>query len=173
VVRGAWVLDKLRGTPPAPPPPNVVTDLSTPPGAAPKTIRQMLEEHRKNPTCNMCHGVIEPNGLPLERFTVTGQWRDIDWQANAPIDSKVTMPDGSEVEGPADLRRSLLLRPGGFVQALTTKLMMYALGREIDPQDMPQVRAIVRAAAKDNYRFSSLVKGIVSSNAFRMQALEE
>jgi len=173
VVRGAWVLDKLRGTPPAPPPPNVVTDLSTPPGAAPKTIRAMLEEHRKNPTCNMCHGVIEPNGLPLERFTVTGQWRDIDWQANAPIDSKVTMPDGSEVEGPADLRRSLLLRPGGFVQALTTKLMMYALGREIDPQDMPQVRAIVRAAAKDNYRFSSLVKGIVSSDAFRMQAQEE
>jgi hypothetical protein len=173
VVRGAWVLDKLRGTPPAPPPPNVVTDLSTPPGAAPKTIRQMLEEHRKNPTCNMCHGVIEPNGLPLERFTVTGQWRDIDWQANAPIDSKVTMPDGSEVEGPADLRRSLLLRPGGFVQAMTTKLWMYALGRETDPQDMPQIRAIVRAAAKDNYRFSSLVKGIVSSNAFRMQAQEE
>jgi hypothetical protein len=173
VVRGAWVLDKLRGTPPAPPPPNVVTDLSTPPGAAPKTIRAMLEEHRKNPTCNMCHGVIEPNGLPLERFTVTGQWRDVDWQANAPIDSKVTMPDGSEVDGPADLRRSLLLRPGGFVQALTTKLMMYALGREIDPQDMPQVRAIVRAAAKDNYRFSSLVAGIVSSDAFRMQAQEE
>jgi hypothetical protein len=173
VVRGAWVLDKLRGTPPAPPPPNVVTDLSTPPGAQPKTIRAMLEEHRKNPTCNMCHGVIEPNGLPLERFTVTGQWRDVDWQANAPIDSKVTMPDGSEVEGPADLRRSLLRRPGGFAQALTTKLMMYALGREIDPQDMPQVRAIVRAAAKDNYRFSSLVKGIVSSDAFRMQAQEE
>ena len=173
VVRGAWVLDKLRGTPPAPPPPNVVTDLSTPPGAAPKTIRQMLEEHRKNPTCNMCHGVIEPNGLPLERFTVTGQWRDIDWQANAPIDSKVTMPDGSEVEGPADLRRSLLRRPGQFAQALTQKLMMYALGREIDPQDMPQVRAIARAAAKDNYRFSSLVAGIVSSDAFRMQAQEE
>ncbi|MDE3157566.1 MAG: DUF1592 domain-containing protein [Acidobacteriota bacterium] len=173
VVRGAWVLDKLRGTPPAPPPPNVVTDLSTPPGAQPKTIRAMLEEHRKNPTCNMCHGVIEPNGLPLERFTVTGQWRDVDWQANAPIDSKVTMPDGSEVEGPADLRRSLLLRPGNFVQALTVKLMMYALGREISPYDMPQVRAIVRAAAKDNYRFSSLVMGIVSSDAFRMQAQEE
>src|SRR5215813_5632007 len=173
VVRGAWVLDKLRGTPPAPPPPNVVTDLSTPPGAAPKTIRAMLEEHRKNPTCNMCHGVIEPNGLPLERFTVTGQWRDTDWQANAPIDSKVMMPDGSEVEGPADLRRSLLLRKGGFVQALTVKLMMYALGREIEPRDMPQVRAIVRAAAKNDYRFSSLVTGIVSSDAFRMQALEE
>jgi hypothetical protein len=173
VVRGAWVLDKLRGTPPAPPPPNVVTDLSTPPGAQPKTMRLMLEEHRKNPTCNMCHGVIEPHGLPLERFTVTGQWRDIDWQANAPIDSKVTMPDGRELEGPADLRRALLSRPGQFVQALTTKLMMYALGREIDPLDMPQVRAIVRAAAKNDYRFSSLVTGIVSSDAFRMQARED
>jgi hypothetical protein len=173
VVRGAWVLDKLRGTPPAPPPPNVVTDLSTPPGAQPKTMRLMLEEHRKNPTCNMCHGVIEPHGLPLERFTVTGQWRDLDWQANAPIDSKVTMPDGKEIEGPADLRRALLSRPGQFVQALTVKLMMYALGREIQPQDMPQVRAIVRAAAKNDFRFSSLVTGIVSSDAFRMQALEE
>jgi hypothetical protein len=173
VVRGAWVLDKLRGTPPAPPPPNVVTDLSTPPGAQPKTMRLMLEEHRKNPTCNMCHGVIEPHGLPLERFTVTGQWRDVDWQANAPIDSKVTMPDGKELEGPADLRRALMSRQGQFVQALTTKLMMYALGREIAPQDMPQVRAIVRDAAKSDYRFSSLVTGIVSSDAFRMQALEE
>src|SRR5215468_9101634 len=173
VVRGAWVLDKLRGTPPAPPPPNVETDLSTPPGERPKTMRAMLEEHRKNPTCNMCHGVIEPHGLPLERFTVTGQWRDVDWQANAPIDSKVDMPDGTAVDGPADLRRALLSRPEQFVQALTAKLMMYALGREIAPHDMPQVRAIVRDAAKNDYRFSSIVAGIVSSDAFRMQALEE
>src|SRR5712675_56012 len=173
VVRGAWVLDKLRGTPPAPPPPNVVTDLSTPPNAQPKTMRAMLEQHRADPTCNMCHGVIEPHGLPLERFTVTGQWRDVDWQADAPIDSKATMPDGREIEGPADLRRALLSRPGQFVQALTAKLMMYALGREIGPYDMPQVRAIVRAAAKNDYRFSSLVAGIVSSDAFRMQALKE
>ncbi len=121
VVRGAWVLDKLRGTPPAPPPPNVVTDLSTPPGAQPKTMRAMLEQHRANPTCNMCHGVIEPHGLPLEHFTVTGQWRDVDWQANAPIDSKVTMPDGREIDSPADLRRVLLSRPGQFVQALTVE----------------------------------------------------
>ena len=173
VVRGAWVLDKLRGTPPAPPPPNVVTDLSTPPGQQPKTMRAMLEQHRANPTCNMCHGVIEPHGIPLEHFTVTGQWRDVDWQADAPIDSKVTMPDGKEIEDPADLRRVLLSRPGQFVQAMTTKLMMYALGREVSPYDMPQVRAIVRDAAKNDYRFSSLVTGIVSSDAFRMQALEE
>ena len=173
VVRGAWVLDKLRGTPPAPPPPNVVTDLTTPPGAQPKTMRAMLEQHRADPTCNMCHGVIEPHGLPLERFTVTGQWRDVDWQADAPIDSKVAMPDGTEVASPAELRRVLLSRRGQFVQALTTKLMMYALGREIEPHDMPQVRAIVRDAAKNDYRFSSLVAGIVSSDAFRMQALED
>jgi hypothetical protein len=173
VVRGAWVLDKLLGTPPSPPPPNVETDLSTPPGQAPKTIRAMLEEHRANPTCNMCHGVIEPHGLPLESFTVTGQWRDIDWQANAPIDSSTVMPDGRAIKGPADLNRSLLRRPDQFVQALTEKLMMYALGREIQPQDMPQVRAIVRAAAKNDNRFSSIVSGIVSSGAFRMQALEE
>src|ERR1700722_1419659 len=173
VVRGAWVLDKLNGTPPAPPPPNVVTDLTTPPGAKPKTMRAMLEEHRSIQTCNMCHGVIEPNGLPLEHFTVTGQWRDVDWEAEAPIDSKVTMPDGTEIDSPAGLRRTLLRRPGQFVQALTQKLMMYALGREIEPRDMPQVRAIVRDAAKNDYRFSSLVTGIVSSDAFRMQALEE
>src|SRR5882757_5094844 len=173
IVRGAWVLDKLRGTPPAPPPPNVETDLTTPPGAKPKTMRAMLEEHRKNPTCNMCHGVIEPHGLPLERFSVTGQWRDIDWQANEPIDAKVAMPDGKEIDGPADLRRVLLGRPGQFVQALTAKLMMYALGREIAPHDMPQVRAIARAAAKNDYRFSSIVTGIVLSDAFRMQAQEE
>src|SRR5262245_53181420 len=173
VVRGAWVLDKLRGTPPAPPPPDVETDLTTPPGTKPKTMRAMLEEHRKSPTCNMCHGVIEPHGLPLERFSVTGQWRNVDWQANEPIDAKVAMPDGAEIDGPADLRRALLGRPGQFVQALTVKLMMYALGREIAPHDMPQVRAIVRAAAKNKYRFSSIVAGIVSSDAFRMQAQEE
>src|SRR5258705_4097268 len=172
-VRGAWVLDKLRGTPPAPPPPDVETDLTTPPGAKPKTMRAMLASHRKSPTCNMCHGVIEPHGLPLERFSVTGQWRDVDWQANEPIDAKVAMPDGAEIDGPADLNRALLGRPGQFVQALTVKLMMYALGREIAPHDMPQVRAIVSAAAKNDYRFSSIVSGIVSSDAFRMQALEE
>jgi hypothetical protein len=173
VVRGAWVLDKLRGAPPTPPPPDAETDLSTRPGAQPKTMRAMLEQHRANPTCNMCHGVIEPHGLPLEQFTVTGQWRDVDWQANAPIDSKVAMPDGTEVGSPADLSRALLSSPGQFVQALTEKLMMYALGREITPYDMPQVRAIARAAAKNDYRFSSLVAGIVSSDAFRMQALKE
>lgn len=173
VLRGAWVLDKLLGTPPSPPPPNVETDLTTPEGEQPKTIRAMLEEHRANPSCNFCHGVIDPHGLTLENFTVTGQWRDVDWLADAPIDSSAVLPDGRLIEGPVELRQSLLRRPDQFVQALTEKLMMYALGREIEYHDMPQVRTIVRAAAKDDYRFSSIVAGIASSDAFRMQALED
>ena len=173
VLRGVWVLDKLVGTPPSPPPPNVETDLTTPKGEQPKTIRARLEEHRTNPSCNFCHGVIDPYGLALENFTVTGQWRDVDWLADAPIDPSAVLPGGRPIEGPADLRRALLRRPDQFVQALTEKLMMYALGRELEYHDMPQVRAIVRAAAEDDYRFSSIVAGIVSSDAFRMQALEE
>ncbi len=173
VLRGAWVLEKLVGTPPTPPTPNVETDLTTPAGEQPKTIRARLEEHRSNPSCNSCHGVIDPYGLALENFTVTGQWRDVDWLADAPIDASTVLPGGKPIEGPADLHRALLGRPDQFVQALTEKLMMYALGRELEHHDMPQVRAIVRAAAEDDYRFSSIVAGIVSSDAFRMQALGE
>ena len=173
VVRGAWVLEKLVGTPPTTPPPNVETDLTTPAGEQPKTVRARLEEHRSNPSCNSCHGVIDPYGLALENFTVTGQWRDVDWLADAPIDASTVLPGGRPIEGPADLGRALLGRPDQFVQALTEKLMMYALGRELEHHDMPQVRAIVRAAAEDDYRFSSIVAGIVSSDAFRMQALGE
>jgi hypothetical protein len=150
----------------------VETDLSTPDGEAPRTIRAMLEEHRNNPRCNMCHGVIDPHGLTLENFTVTGQWRDVDWAADAPIDSSAVMSDGTELDGPNDLRAVLIRRPEQFVQALTEKLMMYALGRELEYHDMPQVRAIVRAVAEDDYRFSSIVAGVVSSDAFRMQELE-
>jgi hypothetical protein len=173
VLRGAWVLDKLLGTPPSPPPPDVETDLTTPEGERPKTIRAMLAEHRTNPSCNFCHGAIDPHGLALENFTVTGQWRDVDWQADAPIDPSTILPDGRPISGPAELRHALLRRPDQFVQALTEKLMMYALGREIEYHDMPQVRTIVRASAEDDYRFSSIVAGIVSSEAFRMQALGE
>jgi hypothetical protein len=171
VLRGAWVLEKLMGTPPAPPPPNVVTDLSTPEGERPKTIRARLEQHRVDQSCNGCHGVIDPYGLALENFTVTGQWRDIDTAADAPIDASTALPGGAIVNGPVELRRALLERSDQFVQALTEKLMMYALGRELEYHDMPQVRAVVGAAAKQDYRLSAIVTGIVNSDAFRMQAL--
>jgi mono/diheme cytochrome c family protein len=170
VLRGAWVLEKLMGTPPTPPPAGVETDLSTPAGEQPKTIRVRLEQHRTAPNCNACHGVIDPYGLALENFTVTGQWRDYDREADAPINAKTTLPSGVLVADPVELREALLRRDDQFVQALTQKLMMYALGRELEYHDMPQVRAVVRAAAKDDYRLSAIVAGIVSSDAFRMQA---
>ena len=170
VLRGAWVLEKLMGTPPAPPPPNVETDLSTPAGERPTTIRARLEAHRESASCNGCHGVIDPYGLALENFTVTGQWRDFDREADAPIDASTVLPGGTAVNGPIELRQALLRRPDQFVQALTQTLMMYALGRELEYFDMPQVRTVVREAAKQDYRFSAIVSGIVNSDAFRMQA---
>ena len=169
VLRGAWVLEKLMGTPPTPPPPNVETDLTTPEGEQPKTIRARLEQHRANPTCAGCHGVIDPFGLALENFTVTGRWRDYDTEADAPIDSSTTLPGNRAVEGPVELRAALLERDDQFVQALTEKLMTYALGRELEHFDMPQVRTVVRQAAEDDYRFSSIVTAIVGTDAFRLQ----
>jgi mono/diheme cytochrome c family protein len=173
VLRGAWVLEKLMGTPPTPPPPNVETDLSVPEGELPTTVRARLEQHRDNPSCNQCHGVIDPIGLALENFTVTGQWRDIDRQANAAIDASTVLPNGTAINGPVELRQQLAQRPEQFALALTEKLLMYAVNRELEHFDMPQVRSIVRAAAADQYRLSALVLGIVQNPAFQLQALPE
>jgi hypothetical protein len=171
VLRGAWVLEKLMGTPPSPPPPNVETDLSVVAGEKPTTVRARLEDHRSKPGCNQCHGVIDPIGLALENFTVTGQWRDVDTLAEAPIDASTVLPTGVAINGPVELRDQLLARPEQFALAITEKLFMYALNREVEYFDQPQVRAIVREAAADDYRFSSLISGIVQSPAFRMQAM--
>jgi hypothetical protein len=167
VLRGAWVLDKLLGTPPAPPPPNTATDLSQKAGEAPKTVRARLEQHRDSAVCKQCHGVIDPTGLALENFDAIGQWRTNDRQANAPIDASTVLPNGVAINGPVELRAQLVERPAMFAQAVTEKLMMYALNRQLEYFDMPQVRAVVRAAAKDNYKFSSIVLGIVNADAFR------
>ena len=171
VLRGAWVLDKLMGTPPVPPPPNVVTDLTTPEGERPTTLRARLERHRTDAICKACHGVIDPYGLALENFTATGQWRDVDKAADAPIDASTVLSNGVAINGPVELRNALLSRPDQFVQTLTEKLMMYALGRELEYHDMAQVRAVVHAAARHDYALSAIVLGIASSDAFRMQAL--
>ncbi|MEO8466525.1 MAG: DUF1592 domain-containing protein [Gammaproteobacteria bacterium] len=173
VLRGAWVLDKLMGTPPTPPPPNVNTDLTQKAGEKPKTIRARLEQHRSDAVCNGCHGVIDPYGLALENFSTTGQWRDVDRQAEQPIDANTQLPTGAPIHGPVELRAALLRQPEQFVQAMTQKLMMYALGRELEYFDMPQVRAIVRGAAREDYKFATLVTGIVMSDAFRLQAPPE
>jgi Protein of unknown function (DUF1592)/Protein of unknown function (DUF1588)/Protein of unknown function (DUF1595)/Protein of unknown function (DUF1585)/Protein of unknown function (DUF1587) len=170
VLRGAWVLDKLMGTPPSPPPPNVATNLDEKAGEAPRTIRARLEQHRQKAVCMQCHGVIDPVGLPLENFDAIGQWRTVDRQANnASIDATTVLPNGTPIKDVVELREQLAGHPAMFARAMTEKLMMYALNRELEYFDMPQVRAIVRAAAKDNYKFSSLVLGIVNSDAFRKQ----
>jgi len=170
VLRGAWVLDKLMGTPPSPPPPNVATNLDQKAGEAPKTIRARLEQHREKPICMQCHGVMDPAGLPLENFDAIGRWRTTDRQAeNAVIDASTVLANGVAINGPVELRAQLASHPAMFAQALTERLMMYALNRELEYFDMPQVRAVVRGAAKDNYKLSSIVLGIVNTEAFRKQ----
>jgi mono/diheme cytochrome c family protein len=173
VLRGAWILDRLVGTPPTPPPPGVATDLSVPEGAKITTIRARLEQHRRNPSCNACHGLIDPPGFALENFDVTGRWRDVDAAARAPINAKTELTSGKVIDGPVELRNHLVSRPDQFPQALTRRLMMYALNREVEYFDMPAVRQVVRDAARSNYSFDAIVTGIVNSDAFRRQGAEE
>ena len=168
VLRGKWVLEVLLGSPPPPPPPDVPpfeeTDASE--GDRFRTVRERMEQHRANPTCNSCHRVIDPVGLALENFDVTGAWRNKD-EGN-PVDPVGMLYDGTEVSSPEDLRAALLERSEVFVQVFTENLMAYALGRRVEFYDMPTVRAIARAAADNDYRVSSFVMGIVDSPAFRM-----
>ena len=168
VLRGAWILDRLLGTPPADPPLDVPSLPENRRGQPAKSLRARLEQHRANPTCFACHGVMDPLGLALENFNAVGQYRANDPDTLALIDTGGQLPDGTPVKGPDDLRRQLVERPDHqFVQALTENLMTYALGRALDYRDMPTVRRIVRQAAADNYRFKSIVMGVVTSDAFR------
>ena len=170
VLRGAWVLDKIIGTPPTPPPPGVETDLNQKPGETPKTVRARLEQHRANATCRQCHGVIDPMGLALENFDAVGQFRTADSRAaNAPIDASTVMTSGRTIDGPAELREFLASAPSRFALSFAEKLMMYSVNRPLEYSDMPQVRAVVRGAAKENYTLSSIVQGIVRSDAFLKQ----
>ena len=170
VYRGKYILSTFLDTPPPPPLPNVpsLDDSTKASGAAPKTVREQLELHRRSPTCSGCHRVIDPVGFALEHFNSVGQWRDTA-EDGTPLDSSGTLADGSPVDGPAALRESLLKRPDAFATVLTTRLMTYALGRGLEPSDMPVVRQIVRRAARDQYRFGAIIQGIVDSPSFRMR----
>lgn len=162
VKRGQWVLNNLLGTPAPQPPANVETNLEeTAPAGAQTTMRERLERHQSNPSCAMCHSLIDPLGYSLENFDSIGGWRDT--EAGRPVDSHGTFIDGTALDGVAGLRSFLLERRELFVAAFTERLLTYALGRTLEPYDMPVVRAIVRAAAKDDYRFSAVVQGIVAS----------
>ncbi len=167
VLRGAWILEAITGTPPAAPPPNVEAFPETQEGEQPRTVRERLEMHRSNPTCNGCHGVMDPLGFALENFDAIGAWRVKDREAGEAIDSSGQLADGRVVNGPVDLRNALLEDPTQFVQTLTEKLMIYALGRSVEYYDMPSVRRIVRDAAREDYRFSAILTGIALSEPFR------
>ncbi len=173
VLRGEWILDHITGTPPDPPPPGVKMNLAV---MAPEgdqkalTIREQMVVHRTNPSCNACHGVLDPLGLAFENFDAVGRWRTRDRITNTPIDASGVLPGGFKTNSPDDVRRILLNHPAQFVQTLTENLMTYAIGRTLDYRDMPEVRAIVRANAKDGYRFWPLVMGIVESPQFEMRS---
>ncbi|PZN34563.1 MAG: hypothetical protein DIU71_02290 [Proteobacteria bacterium] len=173
VLRGAYILEKFFGTPPAAPPPDVEAFPETEEGGVALTVRERLQMHREAPSCNACHGAIDPLGLALENFDAIGRWRAVDIDAGVPIDATGQLVDGTPLNGPQDLRRALTDEPEQFVQTFTEYLMTFALGRRVQYYDMPTVRSIVRSAARDDYRLSSIVLGIVSSPAFRMERVPE
>jgi hypothetical protein len=170
VIRGAWILENVLGTPAPSPPPGVETNLEreVTAEALPESLRARLERHRADPSCAACHALIDPLGFALENFDEIGRWREFDGRER--IDASGTLWDGTQLDGAASLRAALLARREAFVGVAVEKLLTYALGRAVEYYDMPTVRRIVRDAAADEYRFSALVLGIVNSVPFRMKA---
>ncbi len=169
VLRGKWVLQNLLGTPPPSPPPNVpALEATTSKSSKPLSMREAMELHRANPACASCHRVMDPPGFALEQFDAVGRLRT-HTETGAPINASGSLPDGTTFDGAAGLRAALEQKPQRFVGTLTEKLMIYALGRGLEYYDAPTVRTITRDAAQDDYRFSSLVVGIVKSPPFRMR----
>ena len=171
VLRGKWLLDNIFGLPVPPPPPGVDTNLEAEPGVVSPSIRERLAQHRRSPTCASCHSVIDPLGFALENFDVIGGWRTVD-ETGRPVDASATTASGEQVEGLAGLRALLLDQPEQFPRTVTEKLLAYALGRRLEYHDRPTVRQIVREAAGDDYRWSSLIVGIVKSPTFLTRAAD-
>ena len=172
VLRGKWVMEVLLGSPPPPPPPNVplLEETSGVADARLLSVRERMEQHRSNPQCTSCHRVIDPLGLALENFDVTGQWRIKD--NGVTIDASGTLYDGSPINGPVGLRQVLLKRQGVVLTSFTESLMTYAVGRRVEFYDMPTIRGIVRDAAKNGNKMSSFILGVINSSAFQMSRAE-
>ena len=171
VKRGVWILDNILGTPAPEPPPNVppLEDTTGEPGKI-LTVREKQTLHRKNEPCASCHKLFDPMGFALENFSADGSWRNKDGgDGGVPIDATVELYDGQQVQGPVGLRTALLRYSPQFVRMVTEKLMTYGLGRGVEYYDMPVIRQIVRDASKNNYKFSSIVVGIVKSAPFQMR----
>ena len=167
VVRGKWILENIVGTPPPPPPPNVPALEENGQGKKPRSMRERLEAHRSNPVCAQCHRLMDPIGFALEPFDAVGASRVR--ESGSPIDGSGQLANGLKVNGPVSLREALVSDPTIFVTTMTEKMLTYALGRGLGAEDMPTVRSIVRSAARTNYRFSSMVAGIVRSTPFQMR----
>jgi hypothetical protein len=175
VSRGKWILENLLGSPPPAPPPVVPefkeqSRVEVSRGQA-ESVRARMEEHRANAACASCHRIMDPIGFSLERFDGIGRWRSLD-EAGIAIDASGELVDGTRVEGPVSLRQALLRYSDVFVRTMTEKLMIYAVGRGVEYYDMPVIRAITRDAARNNYRFSSIIMGIVKSVPFQMKVKE-
>jgi hypothetical protein len=174
VARGKWFLQTFLGVSPPDPPPNVPAikenkeDFTG--NVKEPTMRERMEQHRANPVCASCHRIFEPLGFSMENFDAVGVWRTD--ESGVPIDPRGQFVDGTVIDGPASLRGLLLRYSPQFVRTVTEKLLTYALGRGVEHEDMPLVRSIVRDAAATNYRFSSLVLGIVKSQPFQMNTKE-
>ena len=173
VFRGKFILSTFLNTPPPPPPDDVpALEDAAADASRPKTVREQLEVHRKNPTCAQCHRVIDPPGFALEKFSPVGQWRNA-MPDGAVIDTSGVMADGSKVDSPAALRESILSRPDAFATVVTERLLTYALGRGVEPSDMPVVRAIVTRTARNGYRLEDIIIGIVESMPFQNRTILE
>jgi hypothetical protein len=170
VLRGKWLLENILGTPPPPPPPDVPALKDKGADGRPQSVRERLEDHRRNPTCAACHAQMDPLGFALDHFDAVGKWRIAD--AGTPVEASGTLPDGTKFSGLEGLRTLLDGRREQFVSTVTEKLLAYALGRGLEAYDLPAVRKIVREAARHEHRWSAIVLGIVNSVPFQMRRAE-
>ena len=166
-IRGKYLLENILAAPPPAPPPDIPALEETSKDGKPRSVREMLEVHRQNPVCASCHARMDPLGLSLENFDAIGQWRTTD--AGTPINASGVLLDGTKVDGPAALRRALVAQKEQFVRTVADKLLTYAIGRGLEHYDAPAIRGIVRAAAADDYRWSSTILALVKSAPFRMR----
>ena len=168
VIRGKWIMENILGAPPPPPPPNVpdLEEERDPRKVLP--MREQMAAHRANPVCASCHAQMDQLGFALENFDAVGEWREV-YASGLPIDASAEFPDGTTFDGPTELRQLLLSQSEAFLTTVTDRLLTYALGRGLDATDAPVVRQIKREAAGEDYRFASLIEGIVASTPFQMR----
>jgi hypothetical protein len=168
VLRGVWILENILGTPPPPPPPNVPDLKDTNKDGKVLSMRERMAQHRANPACGVCHSRMDPLGLPMENFDAVGRWRTTS-ESEETVDASGGLPDGTRFNGVTGLREALLNHSHEFLLTFTEKLTTYALGRGLESYDQPAIRRVVSDAAKQDFRFSAIVVGIVKSVPFQMR----